>query len=163
MLGYSLENPPDDPSEEEKRKREGPREKKKNGIGGVWGKLKESGHRTGRNTSREGTGNCLRGNRAWEEKKKWKGKWVKKAKIKRKEKPRQSRAAEIAEGPKVCKDAPFRGGGAPQFLACRLTGIIFLGTYEESKSYIEFYYVHLLYLQLLEYTIIYIYMHTYLS
>lgn len=79
-----LGNLPEYPSEEEKRKREGPREKKKNGIGGVWGKLKESGHRTGRNTSREGTGDCLRGNRAWEEGEKMKGKKGKKAKNEKK-------------------------------------------------------------------------------
>jgi hypothetical protein len=75
--GIQLGNLPENPGEEEKRKREGPREKKKNGIGGVWGKLKESGHRTGRNTSREGTGNCLRGNRV-EEKKSEREKRVKK-------------------------------------------------------------------------------------
>lgn len=42
----------------ENERGKGPREKN-NGVGGVWGKLKESGHRTGRNTSREGTGNGL--------------------------------------------------------------------------------------------------------
>lgn len=35
-------NLPENPGEEKKRKREGPREKK-NGIGGVWGKLKRVG------------------------------------------------------------------------------------------------------------------------
>ena len=36
-------NLPENPGEEKKRKREGPREKKKNGSGGVWGKLKRVG------------------------------------------------------------------------------------------------------------------------
>ena len=104
----------------------GPREKK-NGIGGVWGKLKESGHRTGRNTSREGTGNVTTGEirSGWKLKKGKEKREILKRK-KNQEKAKKSRekvrAAEIAEGQKHARTR-FSWRWSPPVSGCRCSSL----------------------------------------
>ena len=87
----------------ENERGKGPREKN-NGVGGVWGKLKESGHRTGRNTSREGTGNSP----------------GRKSDIKKKEKPNQNWGIWRNCGESKCKVALFLEFVEPPVSGCRL-------------------------------------------